>query len=586
MDGRSDKYEKDMNSTDRHSANEQGCRSHRGSGRRRVGMSMKLFGFLVAFTFIILAVVWVLQIGFLNYFYEQTKYNELERADIAIVNSIEKDDTSIEDVVKHYSADYLLCIRVFRLDNGLPQQIFSADVSSDCIIHHISRNYIASLYNLAAENDGLFVKQYKTGGYIGQSSPFNAGMDMIAGAVTPHDRFSVGAVQETTLGEGFPNIENIPQFPLETSGNEAESLNKTWGGTYESSINTVYVRLHEDSQGNEYIIMLNSEMAPLSTTVQMLKTQFFMIAVILLICALIMSFVISKNISKPIVQMNEAAKQLSSGSYIADFGAQGYREVIELSDTLSSAAEELNKNAKLQKELIANISHDLRTPLTMITGYSEVMRDIPGENTPENVQVVIDETRRLSELVNDLLDLSKLQAGTIKPEIEQLDLTELVCETMGRYEKLTRHDEYKIEFISDRHVSVCADKTMLLQVIYNLINNAINYTGEDKYVCVKQDVLKDTERVRISVTDSGGGIEPDMIPLIWDRYYKVDKVHRRAMVGTGLGLSIVKQILEQHDAAYGVESQLGHGSTFWFEFDIFNNDEDMSEPIDASYEEI
>ena len=109
---------------------------------------------------------------------------------------------------------------------------------------------------------------------------------------------------------------------------------------------------------------------------------------------------------------------------------------------------------------------------------------------------------------------------------------------------------------------------MLLQVIYNLINNAVNYTGEDKLVRVTQKLTGDGGRVRVSVIDSGAGIEPDQIPLIWDRYYKIDKVHRRAMIGTGLGLSIVKQILEAHHTTYGVESKPGHGSTFWFEMKV------------------
>jgi len=112
---------------------------------------------------------------------------------------------------------------------------------------------------------------------------------------------------------------------------------------------------------------------------------------------------------------------------------------------------------------------------------------------------------------------------------------------------------------------------MLLQVLYNLINNAINYTGEDHRVTVSQTVADGA--VRIGVTDTGEGIDPSQIPLIWDRYYKVDKTHKRAMIGTGLGLSIVKEILELHGATYGVESALGAGSTFWFSFPLAENEE-------------
>ena len=116
---------------------------------------------------------------------------------------------------------------------------------------------------------------------------------------------------------------------------------------------------------------------------------------------------------------------------------------------------------------------------------------------------------------------------------------------------------------------------MILQVLYNLINNAINYTGDDLSVSVGQSVKNG--RVRISVSDTGQGIAAEEIPQIWDRYYKVDKVHRRAMIGTGLGLSIVKGVLELHNATYGVESEVGKGSTFWFELDILEPLQTMRE---------
>jgi signal transduction histidine kinase len=234
--------------------------------------------------------------------------------------------------------------------------------------------------------------------------------------------------------------------------------------------------------------------------------------------------------------------------------------------TLEYASRELAKTDNLQKELISNISHDLRTPLTMIKGYSEVMRDIPGENTPENIQVIIDETTRLSELVNDMLDLSRIQSGTRKPEYECFSITDTVKDTLTRYEKLIKQDGYNIEFISDGEAMVIADRGMILQVIYNLINNAINYTGDDKRVTVKQTITE--EAVVISVSDTGEGITEKDLEQIWGRYYRVDKMHRRATIGTGLGLSIVKQILEIHNTSFGVDSEKGKGSTFWFELSL------------------
>ena len=299
---------------------------------------------------------------------------------------------------------------------------------------------------------------------------------------------------------------------------------------------------------------------------------------LLLVLALVLAVLMSKLITKPIVRINQSARSLAAGRYDTEFSGHGYREIEELSDTLNFAAKELSKNDVLQKELISNVSHDLRTPLTLIKGYSEVMRDIPGENTPENIQVIIDETTRLNDLVSDMLDLSRIQAGARVPEMRAFCLTEMVRSALSRYERLMMQDGYRIEFYADRDVWIYADGVMILQVVYNLINNAINYTGEDKCVKVTQTLKGDS--VLISVSDTGNGIAEDDIPFIWDRYYKVDKVHRRATVGTGLGLSIVKGILELHNATYGVTTTKNTGSTFWFELRTVDSDEYSAELVE------
>ena len=500
--------------------------------RPRISISWKLFAYLTLFTTFILIVVWVFQIGLLNYFYRQSKYREMDDAESELCTVLQQEPDSLDEKVGQLSEKYVACIRVYQLSwtgtRGYAECLStSSDVASGCMIHTIDETYLTYLYNQAVENDGEYT------------------------VLLSHDNQSddeLQTVQSKLPFRGMPG----------------------WRRLLDSEI-VLRARVfstEKDGEDTAYLILMNAEMVPLNATVQTLKMQFWVIAVILLCGAVTLAVLISRNISAPIEKMNKAAKRLAKGDYNADFSVKGYREAMELSDSLTQAADALSQNDTLQKELIANISHDLRTPLTMIVGYSEVMRDIPDENTPENVQVIIDETKRLSDLVNDLLDLSKLQAGTRKPKPEVFSLSDTVRSVMSRYSKLTERDGYHIEMDIDQDVDVCADRTMLLQVIYNLINNAINYTGDDKLVRVTQRTLRDSGKVRISVTDSGEGIAPDQIPLIWDRYYKVDKVHRRAMIGTGLGLSIVKQILEAHQATYGVESKQGQGSTFWFELNI------------------
>ncbi len=498
----------------------------------RISLSGKLFIYLGIFTLFILGVVWLMQIGLLNYFYSQSRYKEVAVADRTVTEALEGDPAALEKVVDTVAADYLLCVRVFRVEGSTALQIAGAEVSGDCLIHRMSGELLSGFHNKALENGGVYTRR------ISPRALFYVQPDLMAG------------------------WEDLPQ---ENKENFRDYLRGPGGA---GDMNIINVRVVAGDRGERYIILLDAEMEPLGTTVDTLKTQFWMIAFVLLWGALIMAFLIARKISDPLKKMNRAAGRLARGQYDADFSAGGYREITELSESLTHASEQLAQNDTLQKELIANISHDLRTPLTMIKGYGEVMRDLPGENTPENVQVIIDETQRLSQLVNDLLDLSKLQAGTRTPNFETFNLTELIEATMLRYEKLTERDGYRIEFKAEASVNVRADRTMLLQVIYNLINNAINYTGESKLVRVTETLSRDGSRVRVSVTDSGEGIPPEQIPLIWDRYYKVDKVHRRAMIGTGLGLSIVKQVLEAHHTTYGVESKLGEGSTFWFELRV------------------
>ena len=513
----------------------------------RISISRKIFICLTLFTAFILLVIWIMQIGLLNHFYSRSKQREMNAADGIITEALQTSPSELERAVNECAKDYLLCIRVFRVDDPAAQQLIGAEVSDHCLIHRISDAYLTYLYNEAVSGNGAYTKR------VTIDALFHTHPDALT------------EWKESPLPNKEPMHDHLRLSDAERAGN------------------LIHARVVTGNMGEQYILLLDSELEPLSATVATLKTQFWMIAFILLWSALLFAWLISRNISAPIKKMNVAAKRLALGKYDADFHAEGYREVMELSRSLTYASEQLARTDTLQKELIANISHDLRTPLTMIIGYSEVMRDLPGENTPENVQVIIDETERLAQLVNDLLDLSKLQAGSRAPKWETFNITELVEGTMHRYDKLTRKDGYRIEYEFDATVEVSADRTMLLQVIYNLINNAINYTGDDKLVRVTQKLTDDGTHVRLSVTDSGVGIAPDQIPLIWDRYYKIDKVHRRAMIGTGLGLSIVKQILEAHHTTYGVESKQGEGSTFWFEMAVEAVAGDAA--VDAVYEE-
>ncbi len=472
--------------------------------KRRLNFSIRtnIFISMLSLTVIMLSILWILQSIFFSSVYKATKERDIERASNLIVDNI--GSKSIQSAIEQIVDEYDLCIKVYQCKTAT--EIYSPDcISNGCIIHEIAVNNTEDLNRLYFH--WLNGANNSENGIFSEQSASESGEDYI-----------------------------------------------------------VLSRVVKDSNNEIYLLVLNASIEPVKATISAVRIMLIIISILFLVSAILISFVLSKRLSSPIVKMNANAKKLARANYDVSFDIEGAIEIKELAKTLNITTKELGKLDQMQKELIANISHDLRTPLTMISGYAEVMRDIPDENTPENLQVIVDESARLTSLVNDLLNVSKLQAGTQTMNIQRMNLTKAVSNTVERYVRFKEHNDFNIFFEYDDEVYINADEIRLLQVIYNLINNAINYTGIDRTVTVTQTVENNV--VRISVKDSGEGIKEEDLPLIWDRYYKVDKIHKRAVIGTGLGLSIVKNILLLHGSRFGVSSELKKGSIFWFEFKI------------------
>lgn len=313
-------------------------------------------------------------------------------------------------------------------------------------------------------------------------------------------------------------------------------------------------------------VFLNTSLEPIENSISILKSLFVYIAFVIFISSFVIAYFLSKLISKPIIDMNNKAKKLAKGNYDISFKTNdSILEVNELSETLDYVKSELSKIDELRRDLMANVSHDLKTPLTMIKAYSEMARDLNADDKKkreENLNVIIEECDRLNNLVNDILDLSSIQSNIYELNKEKFDLNKLIIEILKRYKYLEEKENYKFIFKKGRKIIIEADKKKLEQVIYNLVNNAIKYTGKDKSVTIK--LTKEKNRLKVSVIDTGKGIDKDEIKYIWDKYYKVQKKYERNIVGTGLGLNIVKNILEKHNYEYGVNSEKGKGSEFYF----------------------
>lgn len=298
-------------------------------------------------------------------------------------------------------------------------------------------------------------------------------------------------------------------------------------------------------------------------------TQIVFVSLIVFVLSFLVVSLISSRISSPIAEIGKKAKRMGKGNFDVDFatGFDSCKEISELSTSLNNTRDELAKTDRMQREFIANVTHDFKTPLAMIKAYASMIQEISGDNPEKrnkHCQVIIDESDRLAALVNDVLDISKINSGvdTLKPCVFNLsEYTEMIAD---RFVYLEETQGYTIDTDVAPDLYTEADKEKIGQVLYNLIGNAVNYTGEDKKI--KIGLMEDNGFIRFDVTDTGSGIKSEEISTIWDRYYRSAEAHKRPIKGTGLGLSIVKTILTKHNFNFGILSEVGKGSTFYVEF--------------------
>ena len=350
----------------------------------------------------------------------------------------------------------------------------------------------------------------------------------------------------------------INNFINKTDKREMIKLNNPSNNTKSILYN---IKLHD----NEYII-LNTNLEDVDSTTSVLKSQLIYITLIVILLAIVVSIIISKTINKPIIKITKEAKKLANGNRELNIPESNIKEIDDLRDSLVYVNHEINKTDELRRDLLANVSHDLKTPLTMIKAYAEMIRDInkdDEEKRNENLNIIIDETDRLTILVNDILNLSKLEANKETLDISEFDLVELVNNIIKKYNIIKETENYNFILNMPKKAIVKGDINKISQVIYNLVNNAINYTGDDLTVTI--EVIEKKKTYLVNIKDTGKGIKEEELNIIWDKYYKNEKNHKRNKVGTGVGLSIVKNILDKHKCKYGVTSEIGKGTTFYFE---------------------
>ncbi|MCH5199865.1 MAG: sensor histidine kinase [Oscillospiraceae bacterium] len=379
-------------------------------------------------------------------------------------------------------------------------------------------------------------------------------------------------LREERSGNGEPLIGQI-------NDNIKNSLLKSENGTIitrtkaeEGQSGIILATYAEAEDSVRAYIFIYSYSEPIGTTLNIVNSLFFVSSNVILIGACVISIMISSHIANPLVKISRNADQLINGNFSMELKGNEYDEVATLTENLNAASGEIAKTETLRKDIMANVSHDLRTPLTMIKAYAEMIRDLSGDNPEKrekHLQVIIDETDRLTSLVSDILDLSKLESGVSTLNCSVFDFSGHLEDLMSRFSMLDDMKDYQVLPEIEPGIMINADRQKLEQVVYNLVNNAINYIGDDREVKVRL-FRKEGGVARFEVADRGVGIPEEQLPYIWDRYYKVDRSenHKRTVKGTGLGLSIVKGILINHGFEYGCDSVVDKGSCFWFEFAV------------------
>ena len=346
------------------------------------------------------------------------------------------------------------------------------------------------------------------------------------------------------------------------SNKETNTYNLVNNFTKEKSIMTA------TKISNNLYIFISTSLIPLDSTINIIEQQLIVVSIVVLLLSIVVAYFISKRLSDPIIKISKAANLIAKGKLKTNFETTSdIKELIDLTNALNDMKEELSKTEELQKDLMANVSHDLKTPLTMIKAYAELILDIninDKEKCISNLNIIIEEVNRLNDLVNDILALTKVENDLDKLDISNFDLIKLIEKIVKQHNIYVIKDGYSIKFIHDniKELMVDADKKKIEQVIYNLLNNALNYTGDNKKVTIK--VVENIKDYTIMVIDSGKGIDKKEINHIFDRYYRSKKNHKRYVYGTGLGLSIVKNILLLHNFDYGVTSKKNKGTTFYF----------------------
>ena len=463
----------------------------------------KLLGYFMFFTAVIFAVLWLLQTVFLQQFYNSMVINNTLKA---------------ADKIASQSA--------------------SGDIAE--YIDELSRNNSILVFVTDTEGNILYSSdEYKKGHKIKNNEP--------------------GGIKAELVGERghYRELpENYGDFLGELKSSDSSEVELQTDGLY------VYGRYISFYGCNDKAVLyIGTTLNAVGSTARIIRVQLLWVTLLSVIIGLALAWFMSRSFSRPVAQLNEKAHKLADKESGTSFREGFCSELDELNTTLDSTAEKLKRSQEFQNELLANVSHDLRTPLTMIKGYAEMIRDISREDEKqcaEDVAVIVEEADRLTALVNEILEYSELQMTDTELAMSDVDFSEVVASVADSFENLHTKEGYIFERNIAENIHIRGNASRLQRAVYNLLDNAVRHAGEDKWIGITLKAAVNSAVVEIA--DHGDGMAPEELERIWDKYYT--NRQRQGKGVSGLGLAIVKQTVTLHNGKCEAESEIGKGSIF------------------------
>ena len=448
-------------------------------------------------------------------------------------------------------------------------------VLSLLLILGLGIGFVSRMQSLSMEKDVLVEKGQQAarlleeGGAAETLKPLTEERKLLIQVLYPNETVSVYTDEKWDLLVALPAVKTRVSDVLRRIGDGPQTLERYFSGA-KFPVYTVYAPVGTgDGAG---VLLLHSDISRWNESFRQIALWTLALCVMAAFVVLFSSYFTAKRIINPFVDMNHIVQCYSKGDFSQRIPVQGKDEASQLGRSFNEMADQLKNLEVTRQSFVANVSHELRSPLTSMKGFLEAMMDgtIPPEDHDHYIDIVLSETRRMTAMVNDLLDLARIESGIITVNYEVFDINELIRRTLITFEARIseKRMEADVRFANEQSF-VYADSNQISQVLRNLIDNAIKYSPEGRTLLVSTYALR--KEVYVTIRDSGVGIPAEDVPHIFDRFYKVEKAHTPSpQVGSGLGLAIVKKIIEAHGQSITVKSARGKGTQFTFTLEKAN----------------